>query len=724
MKSSRSPHELIDPTSTPEADLLAELTALPRRAPSARGRLRTSAAIALAAVSVFAYHAALVAATLFFLGSAATTFRSIGSTPSWGLTVLLGSAYVFAGWGALFVFIKPWLGPKYRTVSLYPMDREREPRFFAFVDAIADHIGAAHPDSIRLSLDVEAAVHRERIGEQGERGRVLTIGLPLLRGISLPTWAGIVAHELGHFATRRARAGARLLHFYHEEFCGSLERPDAWDEALARLGRQHPWGIVRVKARVLRLFVVVGRGLQSFCAFLAAPSMRLLARRMEFEADAVQTQLCGRDSIERTALEIARVTIAQARALSDLDQLWLTGRLCDDLSALIAHSANELRDEEEPIDLLDWDAFRRSPDHPSLERRIAAARLAGAGNTGWGAPRDPSHDRTRADALLSNATSVGVSLSARYYQHSMASQIEPKFRLSAERLATELDEERRAREAIIDVVGALPLDTYELFLREPSRETPDLEAARDAWYAQVEAAIPVLARREEAEGRVLQSSWGLVLQRAGVDVPARALDLPTTDPDGLEEIRSEAEIEVEATDLALEPLADALARYWRAHPEPAAEARAQAAAAEDRYRAASDALVATWPRVRRLRRNYRLARAIHDLAPGLTNDAVDRTRHELEETLRLDMEALLASLTEVEFPFPHAKANLSIAQYLDYHPWEDSNSARTFERADRLGPRLYSLQERLLAHRWWLRAGSESSSFESNHASREVTQEA
>lgn len=667
--------------------------------------MRTSAAIAFAAVSVFAYHAVLVAATLYLLGNAANTFRSIGSTASWGVTVLLGSAYLFAGWGTLFVFIKPWLGPKYRTVSLYPLDRDREPRFFAFVDAIADHVGAARPDAIRLSLDIEAAVHRERIGEQGERGRVLTIGLPLLRGISLPTWAGIVAHELGHFATRRSRIGARLLHFYHEEFCGALEQPDAWDEAFARLGRQHPWWIVRVKARALRLFVVAGRGLQSLFAFFAAPSMRLLARRLEFEADAIQTQLCGRDSIERTALEIARVTIAQARVLSDVDQLWLTGRLCDDLSALIAHRANELRDEEEPIDLLDWDASRRSPDHPALERRIAAARLAGVGDTGWGAPRDPSHERTRADALLSNAASVGVSLSARYYQHSMASQIEPKFRLSAERLATELDEERRAREAIIDVVGALPLDTYELFLRGTDDATLDLDEARDAWFAQVDAAIPILARREDAEGRVLQSSWGLVLQRAGVDVPARALDLPTTDPEGLDEIRSEAEIEVEATDLALEPLADALAHYWRAHLDPATEANEGSPTAEDRYRAASDALVATWPRVRRLRRNYRLARAIHDLAPGLTSDTVDRTRHDLEETLRLDMEALLAALTDVEFPFPHAKPGLSIAQYLDYHPWEDSNSARTIERADRLGPRLYSLQERLLAHRWWLRAG-------------------
>jgi hypothetical protein len=83
------------------------------------------------------------------------------------------------------------------------LSRLDEPALFAFVDRLADKIGCPRPDIIRLNLDVNASAYYETsfFGLR-RRAFTLTLGLPLVGGLTLTQLAGVIAHELGHFAQR------------------------------------------------------------------------------------------------------------------------------------------------------------------------------------------------------------------------------------------------------------------------------------------------------------------------------------------------------------------------------------------------------------------------------------------------------------------------------------------------------------------------------------------
>ena len=83
------------------------------------------------------------------------------------------------------------------------LSRLDEPALFAFVDRLADKVGCPRPDIIRLNLDVNASAYYET-SFFGSRRRpfTLTLGLPLVGGLTLTQLAGVIAHELGHFGQR------------------------------------------------------------------------------------------------------------------------------------------------------------------------------------------------------------------------------------------------------------------------------------------------------------------------------------------------------------------------------------------------------------------------------------------------------------------------------------------------------------------------------------------
>lgn len=733
------PTQSSPPAVTPEQEqaireVLEELSSRPRLRKPPKGAL-TWALIFVTALPPLAYTIGVATIALFLMGSAAVGLFHLEAS-SWGPGLLIAGIQMLTGWGALFVLAKPWLKPRYQVVSLYPVDRQRHKAFFLFSERIARAVGAPAPAEVRLSLEADAVTRYERVQLRGKRSLVLTVGLALLRSVSTPVWAAILAHEYGRYGTRRGRVGARLLQYYREEFAASLNERDAWDDALVRLSKSHSSRAIRITSWGLFGFVFLGRLLQGVAVALTAPFARWLARRLELEADTYQVRVCGPNSIGRSAEEIKKTAQAQRDVITDLDHLWLTGRLCDDVSTLVAARASGLRTddgwtEDGPAELHSEERL----DQPSLSQRLRHAQRV---RFDVSPPAWDELESLPACSLLRDPRQVGRALSAKYYQHSMASQIDPRYRMNSDQLAIELSGERVRRTTLEQTLGDLPLETWELFLdpsAASSKERLDVAACEEEWSVEYERALPLLARREAADAQYLQAGWGLALLRSGIPLKPRSLGLMTADPERLEEIRQGAEIECEATGLSLVPLSAAFNRYWNALLQergstltsPGSSSKASGSnpsgsknsssmtdgsTSEDstsegngsRLNAivtASRALEAIWPRVQRLRQEYRLASAQRELSPHLTSEAAVEHRLQQEERVRREIEVVLSSLERVDFPFPHAKTQLTVAEYLDYHPWEESTSSSTLDRADRIGPRLFALQERLLAHLWY-----------------------
>ncbi|MFO0748228.1 MAG: M48 family metallopeptidase [Myxococcota bacterium] len=109
------------------------------------------------------------------------------------LMLLAAFAALAIVWGLLprwRPFVAP--GPRLR--------REAEPRFFDWLDRIAQTARQAPPREVYLVPQVNAFV-TERRGFLGlGRTRIMGVGLPLLQSLSEAELGAVIGHELGHFA--------------------------------------------------------------------------------------------------------------------------------------------------------------------------------------------------------------------------------------------------------------------------------------------------------------------------------------------------------------------------------------------------------------------------------------------------------------------------------------------------------------------------------------------
>src|SRR5207248_927529 len=146
---------------------------------------------------------------------------------------------------------------------------------------------------------------------------VLTIGAPLIAGLDAGQFAGVLAHEFGHFTQASGRRLTFLVRSINFWFMRVVYQRDAWDEQLDQAASQWDLRIgwvlhlarlgVWLSRRVLWAFMMIGHVVSSF-----------LLRQMEFHADAHEARLVGGDVFESTTRQMAFLEIAYQVVFNDL----------------------------------------------------------------------------------------------------------------------------------------------------------------------------------------------------------------------------------------------------------------------------------------------------------------------------------------------------------------------------------------------------------------------
>src|SRR5205085_783656 len=211
-----------------------------------------------------------------------------------------------------------------RRRSLTP---QSDPLLFEFVERICDLVGAAPPRRIDIDCDVNASASFRRgwLSLLSGRDLVLTIGMPLAAGLSLQQFAGVLAHEFGHFSQG---AGMRLTYIIRSInfwFVRVVYQRDAWDEwletAADELDIRVGWVIYVARAcvwltrRILWLLMYAGHLVAGF-----------MLRQMEFDADKYETRLAGSHSFEATSRQLKLLGLAWRGAEHDLASHHRDGR--------------------------------------------------------------------------------------------------------------------------------------------------------------------------------------------------------------------------------------------------------------------------------------------------------------------------------------------------------------------------------------------------------------
>ncbi len=289
--------------------------------------------------------------------------------------ILLYLAPIFAGGILILFMLKPFFSRPASDGGRRSLKPDDEPLLFEFVDRICDAVRAPRPRRIDIDCNVNAsASFGEGMLSLFGNNLVLTIGMPLVAGLELRQFAGVLAHEFGHFAQG---AGMRLTYIIRTIsywFTRVVYERDQWDERLEnwsqgidiRIGwvfyltRFSVW----LTRKILWVLMMMGHAVSGY-----------MLRQMEFDADRHEAHLAGSKTFARTARRLAILNVANQGALSDLGSFYSEGRLGDNLPRLIMINAEQL--PKRVSDKID-EAIARSKTgildtHPADSERIASA---------------------------------------------------------------------------------------------------------------------------------------------------------------------------------------------------------------------------------------------------------------------------------------------------------------------------------------------------------------
>lgn len=117
------------------------------------------------------------------------------------LMVAIYAAPIIAGAIMIVFMIKPLFARPADEGRSRFLTRQGEPVLFEFVEKLCASVGAPLPRRIEVNNELNASASYGR-GWRGLFGGdlVLTVGAPLAAGLSLEQFAGVLAHEFGHFS--------------------------------------------------------------------------------------------------------------------------------------------------------------------------------------------------------------------------------------------------------------------------------------------------------------------------------------------------------------------------------------------------------------------------------------------------------------------------------------------------------------------------------------------
>jgi Zn-dependent protease with chaperone function len=286
--------------------------------------------------------------------------------------------------GALVVvfMIKPLFARRPKSAEPLEITREQEPALFAFIEKICDLVSAPRPRRVLIDLQVNASASFRR-GFLSFLGQdlTLTIGLPLVAGLTVRQFGGVLAHEFGHFAQGAGMRLTYIIRTINAWFSRIVYERDAWDEYLTDTARTIDLRIgvilhlsrlmIWLTRKLLWVFMMAGHGISCF-----------MLRQMEFDADYYETQVSGSGGFASTAERLRLLGIGWQRAISQQQESYQGKRLVNDLPGLIAIETHRLpADLTEAVQAASREATTGWFDtHPSdLDRVRASERHSAAG---------------------------------------------------------------------------------------------------------------------------------------------------------------------------------------------------------------------------------------------------------------------------------------------------------------------------------------------------------
>ena len=407
-----------------------------------------------------------------------------------------------AGVVLVFFMVKPIFARPARRQDALTVTPESEPLLFTTIDEICRQVGSPRPRRVDVNCTVNASAgFMGRVVNPFRRDLVLTIGLPLVAGLTVRQFAGVLAHEFGHFAQGGAMRLTGVGRGVNGWFGRVVYQRDEWDEKLERWSKEWSWQFQLV-LYVARAGVWLSRLILKGLMHGGHAISCFMMRQMEYDADSYEAKLAGTDAFITTAGRLRELNAAAQFAYRDLRDGYQRGALPHDFAGFIAERCRHL-----PDDLLAKvrehanETTGTFDTHPCDSDRITAVRNIAAPGVIVGA-------ETPAMELFHDFHALSVAASRHHFEHDLGIDVGALTFVDTDAAIRE----SRSREAESAAIGQFFDECFSLWrpLHLPLNELQSLDgaalraelaAARQAMASAVTELKPRFATFNAFEGR-------------------------------------------------------------------------------------------------------------------------------------------------------------------------------------------------------------------------------
>lgn len=294
--------------------------------------------------------------------------------------LVLYAGPIFAGSVLVFFMFKPLFAKRGPQPQPYALNPDSEPLLFAFIHKICALVGAPAPERIDLNCELNASAgFRRGVRSLFANDLVLTIGMPLVGGLTMREFAGVMAHEFGHFTQGVGMRLTYIIRRINFWFARVVYERDQWDLALDTWAAEVEDGWVSIVVAMARLGVWTSRRILELLMIMGHFISGFMLRQMEYDADHYEIQLAGSEAFESTMRRMACLSAASELASREMRAAWTsTKRLPDNFPVFLLQKAAEMPPEamrkvEDRIGLAKTGWLST---HPSDADRIRCARMA------------------------------------------------------------------------------------------------------------------------------------------------------------------------------------------------------------------------------------------------------------------------------------------------------------------------------------------------------------
>ncbi len=605
-----------------------------------------------------------------------------------GTVALLGYlAPIIVGGVLVFFMIKPLFARRPKDYEPPGVLSAEEPELFRLIYAVCDTVQAPRPARVLVDFQVNAfAGFRRGLPDLLRRRLTLSIGLPLVAGLSVRQFGGVLAHEFGHFSQGAAMRLTFIVRSVNAWFARVVYERDAWDNRLRSSAQRSDFrfgiilhlarAMVWVTRRILWLLMNVGHAVSCF-----------MMRQMEFDADRFESQVVGSETFAETTRHFQLLNAAWQQTIAQQTETYATNRLVNDLPRLSAMAAKRLATKAVQANRAVLPTAKTGwfDTHPSDHDRIQASKALDAVGM--------LHGDGDATKLFRDFRATAQALTKHYYEEECGIDLKDVTLHSFEEMSTEMLAAAEEDELVEKWFGSL-LNTHTLAFVRLERS----HAASVGPLGAPAAAEPFVQALLKADGEAVDAGNALHLLNAGFVVNPKDFGLKKGTREEAEAAQRQADFHVaQARTKLAEPLSLTSALFGDA----VRAAQANDITAREQLNLLAD-LISRFPNIAdSLLRLHKQISALELLLLNAQNAPNSPFWNEVAEKLATsigaDTAAILSAFSGCEYPFRHARGNVLLSDFLC--DWQEANEqiGAIFNRGRCVFRRSLTLHYRVLA---------------------------